>query len=111
MSDLSPVVIPVIAAVILSVSGSWVVSRFSSPAQTAYVAALEGRLNLVTKDKDEAWSRVTKLEARILVLEQQVQELRDVAGEKDREIARLYRRLDADEKRLLHDERRITSDP
>lgn len=107
MSDLSGIVIPVIVAVVLSISGSIVVSRFSSPAQQAYVAALQGRLDVVTKDRDEASARIGKLEARIAQLEAQVDSLQKESIAKDHEIQRLYRRLDADERRLAADEERL----
>lgn len=107
MTDLSGIVVPVIVAVVLSISGSIVVSRFSSPAQQAYVAALQGRLDVVTKDRDEASARITKLEARIAQLEAQVETLQREAIAKDHEITALYRRLDADERRMTEDEKRL----
>ena len=100
MTGLGPNLVPVVVAVILSVSGAFVVARFSGPAQTAYIAAVEGRLRVVSAERDEASARITRLEARLVALEEQVQELREAGREKDREIARLYRRLDADEARL-----------
>lgn len=100
MTDLTAILIPVVVATVLSVSGAFAISKFSSPAQQAYVAALEGRLRVVSEAKDDAEERIPKLEARIAVLETQVAQLVAQNVEKDREIAMLYRRLDADEKRL-----------
>lgn len=107
MADLSPIIVPIVVSVILSVSGALVVARFTGPAQAAYVAALEGRLKVVTDERSEAWARIPKLEARIQALEEQVEQLTRQGIEKDRELTRLYRRLDADEQRLIHDEHKI----
>ena len=65
MADLTPIIVPIIVSVILSISGAFVVSKYTGPAQQAYVAALEGRLKVVTDERGEAWERIPKLEARI----------------------------------------------
>jgi hypothetical protein len=111
VSDLSGVIVPVVVAVILSVTGSFVISRLSGPAQAAYIAALEGRLRVVQSDRDESLARIAKLEARIALLEAQVETLQHEAIAKDRELARLYRRLDADERRILHDDKHVEAEP
>jgi len=111
MTDLSGIVVPVLVAVSLSVGGSWIVAHFSSPAQQAYVAALEGRLRVVSQDRDESAERITRMEARIAQLEAQVDSLQREAIAKDHEIAKLYRRLDADERRIIHDERQMKNEP
>ena len=99
--DLGPIIIPVLVSVILSVAGAAVVSRSAaSPAQTAYIQALQGRLAVVEEERDDAQIAIPKLEARIAALEAQVGELKDMLHEKDAELNRLYRRLDADERRL-----------
>jgi tetrahydromethanopterin S-methyltransferase subunit G len=100
MTDLTGILVPVVVATLLSVSGAFVVARYSGPAQQAYIAALQGRLSVVEQERDDAEERIPKLEARITVLETQVAQLIGQNIEKDREIAMLYRRLDADEKRL-----------
>ena len=107
MSDLTPIVIPVVVAVILSVSGAFVVSRFSSPAQNAYVAALEGRLRVVGAERDEALARLPHHEQRIAQLEERVRELEATNARQAAELIALYRRLDADERRLTDDETRL----
>lgn len=93
MSDLWGIVVPIIVAVVLSVSGSWVIAKWSGPAQQAYVAAVESRLKIVTQERDDAWAKIPRLERRIEQLEAEVHEL------KEREV-HLLRRLDADERRL-----------
>lgn len=99
--DLAPIIAPIVVSVVLSVAGALVVSRSAaSPAQTAYISALQGRLHVVEEERDEAQSAIAGFEARIAVLEAQVRELREALAERDREVARLYRRLEADERRL-----------
>ena len=100
MTDLTGILVPVVVATLLSVSGAFVVARYSGPAQQAYVQALQGRLAVVEQERDDAEQRIPKLEARIEILEGQVALLVGQNAEKDREIAQLYRRLDADENRL-----------
>jgi septal ring factor EnvC (AmiA/AmiB activator) len=107
MLDLSAIIVPIVVSVILSVSGALVVSKRTGTAQEAYVKALEGRLKVVTDERSEAWAHIPKLEARILALEEQVEALTRQGIAKDRELARLYRRLDADELRLVHDEHKL----
>jgi hypothetical protein len=111
VTDLSGVIIPVVVATLLSVSAAWATSHWSSPAQQAYVAALEKRLSVVMAERDDHASHLAKLEARIVALEQRVAELIEEGIAKDRELARLYRRLDADEARLIHDERQLRNEP
>lgn len=111
MTDLSGVIVPVVVAGLLAISTAFVVSRYSGPAQTAYIAALQGRLSVVEAERNEAFSRIAKLEARIVALESQVEALTAAGIQKDRELARLYRRLDADEARLAHDERLLPNEP
>lgn len=101
MTDLWGIVLPVLIAVVLSVAGAAAVSRSAaSPAQTAYIQALQGRLAVVEQERDDAESAIPQLEARIAALENNVQQLKQELAERDREIARLYRRLEADERRL-----------
>lgn len=100
MTDLTGILVPVVVATLLSVSGAFVVARYSGPAQSAYIAALQGRLSVVEQERDDAALVIPKLEARIRALEDRVHELQEGTAERDREIARLYRRLDADEARL-----------
>lgn len=101
MTDLWGIVLPVLVAVVLSVAGAAVVSRSAaSPAQTAYIQALQGRLAVVEEERDDAQIAIPKLEARITALEDMVNKLKQELAERDREIARLYRRLEADERRL-----------
>lgn len=100
VADLGGVLVPVVVATILSVTTALVVGRYSGPAQSAYVAALQGRLSVVEAAKNEAESVIPKLEQRIRELEQAVEKLEHLVGKRDREIADLYRRLDADERRL-----------
>lgn len=99
--DLWPIVLPVIVSVVLSLAAAAVVSRSAaSPAQAAYIQALQGRLAVVEDERDEAELAIPKLEARIAALEDRVRELQAAIAEKDRELNGLYRRLDADERRL-----------
>jgi septal ring factor EnvC (AmiA/AmiB activator) len=100
MTDLTGILVPVVVATLLSVSGAFVVARYSGPAQQAYITALTGRLAVVEQERDDAEESIPKLEARIAALETKVAQLVAENVEKDREIAMLYRRLDADEKRL-----------
>lgn len=101
MTDLWGIVIPIVVSVILSLAAAAIVSRSAaSPAQAAYIQALQGRLAVVEDERDDAQLRLPKLEARIAALESQVNELKSALHEKDAELARLYRRLDADERRL-----------
>ena len=100
MTDLTGILVPVVVATMLSVSGAFVVARYSGPAQQAYIQALQGRLAVVEQERDDAEQRIPQLEARIEALETKVAQLVAENVEKDREIAMLYRRLDADEKRL-----------
>jgi septal ring factor EnvC (AmiA/AmiB activator) len=107
MTDLWGIIVPIVIAVVLSVSASLVTARMAGPAQQAYISALEARMRVVSADRDDAMSRIAKMEARIVQLESQVDTLEREAIAKDHEIAKLYRRLDADERRLAHDERRM----
>ena len=101
MTDLWGIVVPIVVSVILSLAAAFIVSRSAaSPAQAAYIQALQGRLTVVEDERDDAQLRLPKLEARIAALEAQVNELKSALHEKDAELARLYRRLDADERRL-----------
>ena len=100
MTDLTGILVPVVVATLLSVSGAFVVARYSGPAQQAYITALTGRLAVVEQERDDAEESIPTLEARVAVLETKVAQLVAENVEKDREIAMLYRRLDADEKRL-----------
>jgi uncharacterized protein YceH (UPF0502 family) len=109
MTDLSPIVLPVVVSVILSLTGAFVVARYSGPAQSAYIAALEGRLHVIAGERDDGMARMSKLEARIVQLEAEVHALQAANDEKDREIAALYRRLDADERRMDGTKRRPAS--
>ena len=103
MTDLWGIVIPVIVAVVLSVGGSFVVSRSAAgPAQMAYVQALQARLNVVESERDDAQLAIPKLEARIEHLETRVRELEATIHERELELVRLYRRLEADEKKFPH---------
>jgi len=101
--DLWPIVVPIIISVILSLAAAAVVSRSAaSPAQQAYIASLQGRLAVVEDERDDAQLRLPKLEARIVALEERVRELQEHIAAKDREIARLYRRLEHDEETMRH---------
>jgi hypothetical protein len=100
MTDLTGILVPVVVATLLSVSGAFVVARYSGPAQQAYVQALSGRLAIVTEELAEKESVIPKLESRIHELEKAVEQLEHLVGKRDREIADLYRRLDEDERRL-----------
>ena len=100
MNDLTGILVPVVVATLLSVSGAFVVARYSGPAQQAYVQALQGRLAVVEKERDDASEAIPRLEARIHELEQAVEKLEHLVGKRDREIADLYRRLDEDERRF-----------
>jgi len=100
MTDLGGVLVPVVVATLLSVSGAFVVARYSGPAQQAYIQALQGRLAVVEQERDDAALVIPRLEARIHELEQAVEKLEHLVGKRDREIADLYRRLDEDERRL-----------
>jgi hypothetical protein len=93
VGDLTPIIFPIVVSVILSVSGAFVVARYSGPAQTAYISALDGRLRVVTAERDEATARIPKLEARIVALEDEGEKLKD-------EITDLYRRLNAPRTRV-----------
>jgi septal ring factor EnvC (AmiA/AmiB activator) len=89
MFDLWGVLIPVIAATVIFVGGAWVVRRYAGPAQTAYVSAVEGRMKILTAERDELVSslkRITdetaglrytigELERTVKNLERQVREL------------------------------------
>jgi chromosome segregation ATPase len=86
--DLWPIVLPIVVSVILSVSGALAISRYSGPAQKSYIDALEGRLRLVSAERDEATARIPRLEERVRDLEQEV-------GDLKRENIDLYRRLGA----------------
>jgi hypothetical protein len=85
--DFGPIIFPVAVAVILSVSGAYVVARYSGPAQTAYVAAITGRLAIVIQERDEARLSVTRLTARVEALETEADRLQG-------EVIELYRKLD-----------------
>jgi len=101
MTDLWGLIVPIIVSVTLSLAAAAVISRSAaSPAQAAYISALQGRLLVVEAARDDAELRIPKLEARIGALEERVHELQSAITEKDRELAGLYRRLDADERRL-----------
>jgi TolA-binding protein len=100
VTDLTGILVPVVVATLLSVSGAFVVARYSGPAQSAYVAALQGRLSVVEQERDDAALVIPKMEARIRELEAAVEKLEHLVGKRDREIADLYRRLDEDERRL-----------
>jgi len=97
---------PIFISVAISLGGALVISRYAGPAQAAYVTALEKRLAIVSAERDDLDEDAGGLRARVLELERQVEELRTLGNAKDREIAELYRRIDADERRLTVDERR-----
>jgi hypothetical protein len=107
VDNLWPIVTPIVVSVLLSLAGALAISKYAGPAQAAYVQALEGRLAIVTKARDDAEADLPHLRARILELERQVEELKSDRAAKDREVAELYRRLDA---RVLRDERRLAKD-
>lgn len=98
--DLAPILVPIVVSVILSLTTAFVVARYSGPAQSAYIQALQGRLAVVEQERDDAQLEVPKLEARIAHLESRVHELETTLREREQELNRLYRRLEADEKRL-----------
>jgi hypothetical protein len=100
VTDLSPILVPILVSVVLSVSGAFVVARYAGPAQGAYVAAIQGRMQVLEDERDDAVERIPRLEARIVALEERVHDLTNELRDRDQEIARLYRRLDADEQRL-----------
>jgi predicted RNase H-like nuclease (RuvC/YqgF family) len=91
-ADLAGIIVPVVVAVILSTSAAFAVNRYSGPAQAALVTSLDGRLRVVTAERDEMADKIPRLEARIADLEAEV-------GRLQRESASLYRRLDAAEER------------
>lgn len=98
--DLTPILVPIVVSVVLSVSSALVIAKYSGPAQSAYIQALQGRLAVVEQERDDAQLEIPKLEARIAHLESRVHELETTLRERETEINRLYRRLEADEKRL-----------
>lgn len=98
--DLTPILVPIIVSVILSVSSAYIIARYSGPAQSAYIQALQGRLAVVEEERDDAQLEIPKLESRIAHLETRVRELETALREREQELNRLYRRLEADEKRL-----------
>lgn len=106
MEQLLASIAPILISVAISLGGALVISRYAGPAQAAYVEALEKRLSIVTSERDELDEDAGGLRARIADLEREVAELKTAGGAKDREIAELYRRLDADERRLSLEERR-----
>lgn len=100
MFDLTPIIVPIVVSVMLSISGAFVVARWAGPAQSAYIAALQGRLAVVERERDDAEQDIPKLEARIAHLEARVRELEATVRERESEVLRLYHRLEEDEKRL-----------
>jgi chromosome segregation ATPase len=98
--DLTPILVPIVVSVVLSIGGAFVVARYSGPAQSAYIQALQGRLAVVEQERDDAELAIPKLEARIDALETHVSELQRTIHERDKELLSLYRRLEADERRL-----------
>jgi cell division protein FtsB len=100
VSNLADIIVPATVALAISLGASLIVAFRAGPAQEAYVRALQGRLAVVEQERDDATIEIPKLEARIVALEARVHELQEGVTERDREIARLYRRLDADERRM-----------
>lgn len=110
MTDLWGIIIPIVVSVILSATTALVISRYAGPAQAAYVDALEGRLKVVTGERDDALRELPILRKRVADLESEVHDLKAASSEKDREIADLYRRIDLDDRRLTLDEKRLGVD-
>ena len=100
MNDVLVALGPIAISVAISLGGALVISRYAGPAQAAYLLAVEKRLSLVTAERDEAKREIPTLTARIADLEREVDSLKE-------ENRKLYRRLDADEKRLAADEKRL----
>ena len=104
MNELAGALGPVLVSVAISLGGALVISRYAGPAQAAYVVALEKRLALVTRERDDLDEDAGGLRSRIAELEREVAELKTAGSAKDREIAELYRRVEADRARLTRDE-------
>jgi chromosome segregation ATPase len=68
---------PILISVILSVTGAFVVARTAGPAQAAYVSALEGRMKVLTQERDDAMGRIPVLEAEVRRLKVEVSELKE----------------------------------
>ena len=100
MNDVLVALGPIAISVAISLGGALVISRYAGPAQQAYLLAVEKRLTLVTSERDEAEREIPHLRTRIADLEREVESLKE-------ENRKLYRRLDADEKRLAADEERL----
>lgn len=110
MPDLWGIIAPIVVSVIISLVGAYMITRYAGPAQAAYISALEGRLKVVVGERDDAVKEIPILKARILALEAEVILLKQAAIAKDLEVVDLYRRLDADEKRITVDEERERAD-
>jgi cell division protein FtsB len=108
--DLWGIVAPIVVSVIISLVGAFFIARYAGPAQAAYVQALEGRLKVVTGERDDALREIPVLRARVVQLEAEVAQLKHDGIAKDAEVIDLYRRLDLDERRLKADERRVFAD-
>jgi predicted RNase H-like nuclease (RuvC/YqgF family) len=76
-ADFFPILFPVIAAAIISISGAIAIRHYAGPAQQAYVSALEGRLRVVGDENKDLSTRVDELARLVKELRDEVDRLED----------------------------------
>lgn len=76
------IVVPVLVSVIVMAGGAFAVRRYAGPAQAAYVSAVEGRLGILMRERDECKAslalmraEIDALHAKITDLDRQIREL------------------------------------
>lgn len=84
--SLAGVIVPVVAATIILVGGAWVVRQYAGPAQQAYTAAIEGRMKVLSTERDEMADSLRRLEDEVAVMRRTIEDL-------EATVARLERRV------------------
>jgi hypothetical protein len=84
--DLSPVLIPVVVSLAITAGSAWAVRRYAGPAQIAYQTAVQGRLTVLSAEREELVDKVKDLTIEVDRLGQVIETLRDKVGDLERQL-------------------------
>jgi predicted nuclease with TOPRIM domain len=86
MDSLWPLLIPVLASTLILVAGAWVVRRYAGPAQQQYTAAIEGRMKVLTSERDDLSDSLSRLKDEVQGLRTNVAELERTVKTLERQV-------------------------
>lgn len=92
-ADLAGVVVPVLVSVVVMAGGAFAVRRYAGPAQAAYVSAIEGRLDILMRERDDCKNSMDRMRVEIEALHVKITDLDRQVRELTAENLEMRRRI------------------